>query len=426
MKLADDSSILRYLTDLKSKLDLKAPATHRHARVNGLKVVVADTAPTVNDESVITLIVDTEDVPDVGGLTVQFNGYMTKHFLMNALLGLPEYHYTAQAYLDGIAVPALYQLEYASNGNVVIPFSLNNIFDTFVAEGFQLRVRYLDFEETFAISIQDSDIDEKAARIATYDGSGFFQNGAEVTGAMTYEQASEGFRLVYKFNDDFDSSDFSSMKVERVVGSLSLSSSVANTSDLLEGLQLDLQGYATIGSTEAYYDVTETFTEDDIALGAVYLMTATAPDGVAYYLYLSNKIRDLPLNEHFAGHFTRYALNESFGSGVKDTDNQTEHTSSSMGKYVYFYFELDHDFAYDIEIRLTDTSGTYLKNSTIVPFNPSYGTMSDPIVITAGTTAKYVTGYHKLTTAGTYYILAEVSGVGTNYNQQLLIELTVS
>lgn len=70
MKLADNNAIRRYLVDLKSKLEPKAPAVHDCEEVNGLKVVITCKAPTVNDESVITLVVDTQYVPDIGDLRV--------------------------------------------------------------------------------------------------------------------------------------------------------------------------------------------------------------------------------------------------------------------------------------------------------------------------------------------------------------------
>ncbi len=424
MKLADNGSILEYITDLKAQLDLKSPVSHRHARVNGLKVVVSDTPPTDNDESVITLIVNTADVPSVG-MTVQFTGYITK-LMAYSILNIPEYHYTVQAYIDGEPVAAQYQIEYVNSGDVAIPFSFNNTFDTVVGRGLQLRVRYMDYEETFPLAIVDPNQELKLSRIAKRDTSGVYQNGTKVSRTISYAEASEGFRVVYAFKDGYDGSDFSTMSVERVVDDAQSLTSIVTLDDLIEALETVAVGNATIETTGAFIDIDDEFTEDDIAIGAIYLFRTMASDGVIYYALELESIKDVPSTENFSGHFTRYALNESYRSGIQETDNQTTVSTSSVGEYVYFHFELDREFAYDIEIRLVDTSDTYIRNSTRVPFNSSGGTLTDPVVIPAGTTTKYVTAYHKISSAGTYYIVAEATGVDTEYEQLLSIELTVA
>lgn len=300
MKLVNPEQTKHYIEKLADVLDGKSNATHKHARVNGLKVVVTDTAPTVNDESVLTLVVDTEHVPEVSGLTVETVGYITKIFSYQAIANLNEAHYTMQAYLDDEPVEALYQVEMGSNPNVVVPYSSKNTFDTFVETGAKVRVKHNDYEELFGISFVDPDLEVKSSRTPNNNysddtkTSGFFKSSGElISGAITYEEASEGMRLVWHWKDGFDGSDFSTMLVERVTNVASMSSP-ANVDEMLNYFTREARGNAIITSTEAYFDINETFTEDDISIGAAYLMSATASDGSEYYSLFTQGIKDLP------------------------------------------------------------------------------------------------------------------------------------
>lgn len=118
---------------------------------------------------------------------------------------------------------------------------------------------------------------------------------------------------------------------------------------------------------------------------------------------------------------TRCAFNPTY-SGKADTDNALTKNTSTYGSNCYFRFETDVEFTYDIEIRLIDSLETPLKSSTKVPF------YSCPEVITlkAGNKSTYQSCYHKISTAGTYYVIAEITGVDTDYEQLLTIELTVT
>lgn len=424
MKLVKPEQTEHYIEKLADVLGGKSNATHRHARVNGLKVVVTDTAPTANDESVLTLVVDTEHVPDVGGLTVETVGYNTKVIILQDFLGLSEAHFTMQAYLDDEPVEALYQVEIGSK--VAIPYSNENTFDTLVGTGVKIRVKYDDYEKLFDIDFTDPDNEAKSIRVPNLDfsddskTSGFFKlSGEYISGVITYEEASEGMRLVWHWKDGFDGSDFSEMLVERVTDVDRTVSDPIDMNELLSAYLREARGNAIITSTEAYCDINETFTEDDISTGAVYLMSATANDGTEYYLLLSQSLKDLPSTEHFSSHVTRCAFNSTY-SGKADTDNVLSKTTGSAG--CYFRFETDLEFAYDIEIRLTDNSGTPLASSTKVPFYRC----DEVITLKAGTKSTYKLCYHKLATAGTYYVIANITGVGTDYEQERLIELTVT
>ena len=61
MKYTEYESLEQFLEDIKPKLNAKSPLKHSHNVVNGLSVVVSETNPTVNDESVITLVVSTDE-----------------------------------------------------------------------------------------------------------------------------------------------------------------------------------------------------------------------------------------------------------------------------------------------------------------------------------------------------------------------------
>ena len=426
-KFADYNALGRWKGHILDAIDGKTNSTHRHALVNGKRIVISDTVPTVNDENVITLIVDNAHVPDVGGLTVETVGYVTKIFSIWALLGMSEAHYTTQAYLDDEPVEALYQAEIGSNPDIIVPYSSKNTFDTFVGTGVKVRVKHDDYENLFDISFVDPDSEVKSSRIPNIDfsddtkTSGYFKpSGEYVSGAITYEEASEGMRLVWHWKDGFDGSDFSEILVERVTDVDRTVSDPIDMNELLSAYLREARGNAIITSTEAYYDINETFTEDDISIGAVYLMSATANDGTEYYLYFDQSLKDVPSTEHFAGHVTRCAFNSSHTNDTTN-DNRLTHVSSADAA-AYFCFDLEKEFTYDIEIRLTDNSGVPLRQSTKVPFN----TCPEVITVEAGTKAKKPYCGHKIGTAGTYYVIANITGVGTDYEQSRVIELTVT
>ena len=61
MKYTEYESLEQFLEDIKPKLNAKTPLEHSHNVVNGLSIVVSEINPTVNDESIITLVVSTEE-----------------------------------------------------------------------------------------------------------------------------------------------------------------------------------------------------------------------------------------------------------------------------------------------------------------------------------------------------------------------------
>ena len=61
MKYTEYESLEQFLENFKPKLTAKSPLEHSHNMVNGLSIVISETSPTANDESVITLVVGAEE-----------------------------------------------------------------------------------------------------------------------------------------------------------------------------------------------------------------------------------------------------------------------------------------------------------------------------------------------------------------------------
>ena len=56
MKHIDEAALTYLIKKIRTALDEKSGVDHTHDRVNGYKIVVSDTAPTVNDTSIITIV----------------------------------------------------------------------------------------------------------------------------------------------------------------------------------------------------------------------------------------------------------------------------------------------------------------------------------------------------------------------------------
>lgn len=70
-KFADFSALDRWKGHILDAIDEKESTTHEHEFINGEKVVVSNTVPTVNDENVITFYVSDGTVDHGGGDTPQ-------------------------------------------------------------------------------------------------------------------------------------------------------------------------------------------------------------------------------------------------------------------------------------------------------------------------------------------------------------------
>lgn len=311
MKLADNGSILEYIADLKTQLDLKSPASHRHARVNGLKVVVSDTAPTDNDESVITLIVDTADVPSVGGLT--FSETHAIESYMSYIIGffyLEQTFYTFHAYLDGVEVPAEFQVE---NGSTILrAYSTTKTFRCALAS-FTVRVRYGDFDAVFSVS---QPVDATAAALLPQGDSYFYHDGTKISSSdgISYEDATDDLQLIYKYDSSVSASDFTSIRIDKVTAN-DTSGTAVDLDDIIEACTTTPVGTFTLGSTEATFTFSDTFTDDDI--GSIdYLVTATAANGKEYYWLPTLRIIDIAFANNIVDVYVSSFLNvKSTGNG---------------------------------------------------------------------------------------------------------------
>lgn len=57
IKYLGESALQRLVFKIKNALAEKSNEGHTHDRVNGYKIVVSNTVPTVNDGSIITIVV---------------------------------------------------------------------------------------------------------------------------------------------------------------------------------------------------------------------------------------------------------------------------------------------------------------------------------------------------------------------------------
>lgn len=58
VKYINEVSLRRLISKIKSALAAKSDTSHTHDRVNGYKVVVSETVPTINDTLVITIVME--------------------------------------------------------------------------------------------------------------------------------------------------------------------------------------------------------------------------------------------------------------------------------------------------------------------------------------------------------------------------------
>lgn len=159
-KFADYNALDRWKDKIIDAIDEKAKATHRHSLINGKTIVISDTIPTVNDESVITLIVDTAHVP-VTAIDLQEthvnNAYVT------LLSGTTDggqtllVEYTFDALIDGEPVLAEYQLErekYDGSRIIMREYSSNNNFSYLISPEsvFYVKVRAGGVTKEFSIT----------------------------------------------------------------------------------------------------------------------------------------------------------------------------------------------------------------------------------------------------------------------------------
>lgn len=56
MKLVDRDGLSYFATKIKQMLALKSDVGHTHDRVNGYKIIISTTTPTIDDQTIITFV----------------------------------------------------------------------------------------------------------------------------------------------------------------------------------------------------------------------------------------------------------------------------------------------------------------------------------------------------------------------------------
>ena len=56
MKLVDRDGLSYFATKIKQMLSLKSDVGHTHDRVNGYKIIISTTTPTIDDQTIITFV----------------------------------------------------------------------------------------------------------------------------------------------------------------------------------------------------------------------------------------------------------------------------------------------------------------------------------------------------------------------------------
>lgn len=434
-KFADYNNLDRWKGHILDELSAKSRSGHSLTSVNGKTIVISNTAPSVNNENVITLIVDAAHVPDlsdIGGLSLDVLTHYIVKVLCVTWMPMYDVHYVFQAYYDDEPVSAMYQLEDNNNNVAVAASNSREIIASPIFSPYNVRVFYEEHEKVFSLSELISSYDESVInyRLPIYTmengSSGFYRNGEFFYDKISYLDASDGVSLRWVYPEGFDSSELISITVDRYHGGLNAEGAVT-IDDVFSTGTLESKGAAIIGSGFVSYTLSDTFTKNDIDSEAIYIFNGTFSDGMIIRALYSMRIKDVPVSESFVGHIVRYAFNEAYTSspqGPQSNDNtlQRAESSSIFNRRIYFYFETDVEFTYDIEIRVKDSSDVALSSSSkfLVSSFP------DVITMSAENNFRSVSGYLRVSTAGTYYLVADVVGVGTNYEQSLVIEVDVT
>lgn len=369
MKITDKDKLQHYLEGIAGVLDRKARLKHQHKTVNGYSVVVSDTVPTENDESVITLLVDAEYVPSLDSLSLEQNGFVDYSFEYS-IFRVSEFTATVQALVNGSPVEAEYQFE-TKDGTVIKRFSREGSYSGNNGQAVYVRVRTEDLEDVFPLEFPTP----TGAPNFLYNG--MYQDGTRYT-SQGYTAASAGYDMVYKYNNGVSAGEIVGGEVAKIVGAEEINLSISNTSVFADSL-LAFRRAMVLGAPvpliieedRAYAHFSETYTEDDIGKSVEYIFTVRMSDGSVFELYESLKIKDDPATDSFENHLQNLRFNPVRGDGDPDLDNVVVLTSSTSGyKDIYLRFELDKELAYDLTVNISgdlfssETTSTVSAGST--------------------------------------------------------------
>lgn len=386
MKITDKDNLQHYLEGISGVLDGKARAKHRHTKVNGYSVLISDTVPTENDETVITLLVDTEYVPALSSLSVEQNGFVDYSFGVG-YLRVCSFTTTVQALVDGAPADAEYQFE-KTDGTVLQKFSKRGTYSGYNSANINIRVRTDELEEVFKLTFPEP----TGAPNILY--SGMYQNEKKYS-SQGYTAASAGYAMVYKFDSGVSADEIANGEVAKIIGTKQIDKEPADTAEALqilkESMVLGPAVPLTIAEDRAYANFQETYTEDDIGKSVEFLFTVNMTDGSVFDLCENFKIKDDPATDSFVNHIQNLRFNPTgYGTVDPDLDNIVVLTSQTSGyKYIYLKFDLDKELAYDLKVTTTNdiftsettstvsAGSTYLNSSRTVWRNWNGKTISD-------------------------------------------------
>ena len=351
MKLTDKNGLQHYLEDIAEKLSGKSRLNHKHSAINGLSVVVSDTAPTVDDESVITLVVDSEYVPEITSFDIEVD-YDIHRALFVSFLGIRDQTYHVQAVENGAPVQALYQFE-QNDGTVLRQYSNSGTFRPTgstlgVALGVTVNVRVnVDGEERL-FKLNGGNLAE-APNLLT---SGVNYGGSRVS-SLYYEDASDGYSVEFGYASGVDATSYSSIEVRRLTADPVFSTS----EELLDAFEeVSYESYPVVyetGKAVAYINDRH-YTAENIGDEEIYIVKAVTSGGTVIYFMADFKIKDVPATDSIRNHLTRLGVKPSYSAPASD-DNIIGLGSSYASAYPCI--EVDTELAYDVTVTIEHDVG---------------------------------------------------------------------
>ena len=277
-KLADINSLQEFLSSVEDRLELKAPAGHQHSAINGVTVLLSDTAPTDNDANVVTLLVETSALPTI---TEQHTEDIEKRLGYLLLMELVQGTVTARVFVNGTEdTSALVQFGYQGSSTYTVyrDWSVDKVYRGALGSINRVKVRVAGVEKAFTYTMGST-----GEEYGPVFGGGFFVGGVSARPKNTDSNIT--YRYVYRTGTT--GSDFRSFNFYRVtdIGS----SSITDVDSFLELLTLSNSniGAVTIGSSYAEVQI-NSLTSSDTQFSI--LAEATGSDGFKYYLLDSTSI----------------------------------------------------------------------------------------------------------------------------------------
>lgn len=435
-KFADFNALDRWKGHILDAIDDKSNSTHRHTLVNGKRIVISDTVPTVNDENVITLIVDTAHVPVANMELQEAFSIVDKTQVISIGLGLKQiaawHEYTFQTLLDGEAVSAEYQFEKAgySSRTIMQEYSSDNTISLLVDAGyiFYVKVRVNSIEKEFSIEVPEFDESIFSPQVPA--------TGVYVDNQLEIDENNLTIQHGQLVNAEFRYYVEPGTPIESIISSELF---VVDYMETVGYKDWEPEGLLSAVTNPEYKVCNLQRLGTDCLRGSltpVYNMTSENE-----YVFLTNKMLttsgeniygslfcyigyDL-VYDHFANHWKERLYGYLITS--KPENNGKIHVPCAYNSGTSYYYDnfgikltFDAAFGYDITISLVDSSGTPLSQSTRFPLKPN---SNSEFTLSSGSKSVTESLYHRVTTTGTYYIIANISGGG--FEQSVALEVEV-